>query len=148
MKKIARRKLCLRELAQDLQSVSKARKVMGYSRQQFYEICHNYQTFGSQGLVDRLPGARGPHPNRVIDDIEAAILDHCLSFRKKQKLRPGDILGALTSEGGLEGNQVGKIKVFDQRSYVAVEKAMAKLALSKLNNDKLKGRRYRVRQIR
>ena len=80
--------------------------------------------------------------------ITAAMTTLLIDGGKKQKLRPGDILGALTSEGGLEGNQVGKIKVFDQRSYVAVEKAMAKLALSKLNNDKLKGRRYRVRQIR
>ena len=63
--KVARRKLSLLELAADLDNVSKACKVMGYSRQQFYEIRRNFQTFGAQGLVDRLPGTRGPHPNRV-----------------------------------------------------------------------------------
>lgn len=58
--------------------MSKACRVMGYSRQQFYEIRRNYQTYGSQGLIDRLPGTRGPHPNRVSDEIEQAILDHSL----------------------------------------------------------------------
>ncbi|MCK5501720.1 MAG: helix-turn-helix domain-containing protein, partial [Tritonibacter mobilis] len=78
--KVARRKLSLLELAQDLQNVSKACKVMGYSRQQFYEIRRNYQTFGSEGLLDKLPGAKGPHPNRVSEEIEKAILDHSLDY--------------------------------------------------------------------
>ena len=78
--KVARRKLSLLELAKDLQNVSKACKVMGYSRQQFYEIRRNYQTFGSEGLVDKLPGPMGPHPNRVSEEIETAILEHSLAF--------------------------------------------------------------------
>lgn len=60
--KIARRKLSLLELASELSNVSKACKVMGYSRQQFYEIRRNFQTYGAEGLIDRLPGAKGPHP--------------------------------------------------------------------------------------
>jgi molybdenum-dependent DNA-binding transcriptional regulator ModE len=44
-KKVARRKLSLLELATELGNVSKACKVMGYSRQQFYEIRRNFQTF-------------------------------------------------------------------------------------------------------
>lgn len=68
--KVARRKLSLLELAQDLGNVSKACKVMGYSRQQFYEIRRNFQTYGAEGLIDRLPGARGPHPNRVSEEIK------------------------------------------------------------------------------
>ena len=70
--KVARRKLSLLELASDLGNVSKACKVMGYSRQQFYEIRRNFQTYGAEGLIDRLPGARGPHPNRVSEEIEKA----------------------------------------------------------------------------
>jgi hypothetical protein len=72
--KIARRKLSLLELAADLSNVSRACKVMGYSRQQFYEIRRNFQTYGAEGLIDRLPGARGPHPNRVSAEIEQAVL--------------------------------------------------------------------------
>ncbi len=76
--KIARRKLSLLQLATDLNNVSKACKIIGYSRQQFYEIRRNYQTFGSQGLLDRLPGPKNPHPNRVAPEIEKAILDYSL----------------------------------------------------------------------
>jgi len=58
--KSARRKLNLLELANELSNVSKACKIMGYSRQQFYEIRRNYQTFGSEGLIDRVSGATNP----------------------------------------------------------------------------------------
>lgn len=57
----------------------KACKIMGYSRQQFYEIRRNFQTHGAAGLLDKLPGARGPHPNRVSPEVEQAILDYCLT---------------------------------------------------------------------
>jgi hypothetical protein len=46
-KKVARRKLSLLELAVEIDNVSKACIVMGYSRQQFYEIRRNFQTFGA-----------------------------------------------------------------------------------------------------
>lgn len=104
--KIARRKLSLLELAADLDNVSRACKVMGYSRQQFYEIRRNFQTFGAQGLVDRLPGTRGPHPNRVAPEIEKAILDHALAHpchgatRVEQELR---MKGLQVSSGGVRG---------------------------------------------
>ncbi|ELR66440.1 ATP-dependent 23S rRNA helicase DbpA [Photobacterium marinum] len=67
---------------------------------------------------------------------------------KKQKVRPGDILGALTGENGIAGNQVGKINVFDFCAYVAVNRDVARPALKKLENGKMKGRSFRVRQIR
>jgi len=66
-KKVARRKLSLLELASDLGNVSKASRMIGYSRQQFYEIRRNFQTYGADGLPDRLPAAKGPHANRDRD---------------------------------------------------------------------------------
>jgi len=66
---------------------------------------------------------------------------------KKQKLRPGDILGALTGENGIDGKQVGKIEIFDNRAYVAVSRQAAKVAIRKLAEGKMKGRRFRVRLI-
>ena len=78
--KVARRKLSLLELASDLDNVSKACKLMGYSRQQFYEIRRNFQSFGAQGLIDRLPGPRGPHPNRVDEEMLKEILLERESF--------------------------------------------------------------------
>jgi transposase InsO family protein len=106
IEKIARRKLSLLELASELSNVSRACKVMGYSRQQFYEIRRNFQTYGAEGLIDRLPGARGPHPNRVAADIETAILDHALehpchgAIRVEQELR---LKGLQVSSGGVRG---------------------------------------------
>lgn len=67
---------------------------------------------------------------------------------KKQKVRPGDIVGALTGEGGITGKQVGKIHVFDNTAYVAVERSEVKTALHKIERGKLKGRSFRVRHIR
>ncbi|WP_269580685.1 IS481 family transposase [Roseibium sp. Sym1] len=104
--KIARRKLSLLDLAKDLDNVSKACRLMGYSRQQFYEIRRNFQTYGADGLVDRLPGAKGPHPNRVSEEIEAAVLDHALehpchgALRVEQELR---LKGLQVSSGGVRG---------------------------------------------
>jgi transposase InsO family protein len=104
--KVARRKLSLLDLAKDLDNVSKACKLMGYSRQQFYEIRRNFQIYGADGLIDRLPGAKGPHPNRVPAEIEQEILDHALAHpchgatRVEQELR---LKGVQVSSGGVRG---------------------------------------------
>jgi len=66
---------------------------------------------------------------------------------RKQKIRPGDILGALTGKDGIAGKQVGKIHVFDDCAYVAVNRDAARPALRKLNEGKLKGRFFRARRI-
>ncbi|ANO52498.1 ATP-dependent RNA helicase DbpA [Woeseia oceani] len=67
---------------------------------------------------------------------------------KKQKIRPGDILGALTGDNGIAGDQVGKISIFDMRSFVAVRRSVAAQAVKKLMLGKLKGKSFRVRQLR
>lgn len=66
---------------------------------------------------------------------------------KKNKVRPGDILGALTGDGGVQGSDVGKIQVFPMSSYVAVKREVVKTALKKLGAGKLKGRNFRVRKL-
>ncbi len=66
---------------------------------------------------------------------------------KKQKVRPGDILGALTGENGIAGKPVGKIHIFDNWAYVAISRDATKPALKKLGEGKLKGRSFRVRRI-
>jgi len=71
-----------------------------------------------------------------------------LDSGKKQKIRPGDILGALTGHNGIAGNQVGKIDIFDQCAYVAIQHHQAVTALKILEMGKLKGRSVRVRMIR
>ncbi|MBD1577960.1 MULTISPECIES: ATP-dependent RNA helicase DbpA [Vibrio] len=67
---------------------------------------------------------------------------------KKQKVRAGDILGALTGgEQSIQGSQVGKINLSDIRAFVAVHKDVAKKALKIISNGKMKGKTFRARII-
>lgn len=66
---------------------------------------------------------------------------------KTEKVRPGDLLGALTGTAGLPGDAVGKIDVFPTRSYVAVARAKADEAFRRLKDGKIKGRSFRVRRL-
>ena len=65
---------------------------------------------------------------------------------RKDKVRPGDILGALTGATGIEGSDVGKIDVFDAHAYVAIKKNSVDKALVCLKNGKIKGRNFMVRK--
>lgn len=68
-----------------------------------------------------------------------------VSGGRKEKVRPGDILGALTGEaGGLDAKDVGKIEIHDHFTYVAVSKSVAAKAVASLNAGKIKGRKFRV----
>ena len=66
---------------------------------------------------------------------------------KTDKLRPGDVLGALTGEAGLSASAIGKINVFATRTYVAVARDKAGAALARLNAGRIKGRSFRVRKL-
>ncbi|MDY7511162.1 MULTISPECIES: ATP-dependent RNA helicase DbpA [Ralstonia] len=64
---------------------------------------------------------------------------------RKEKIRPGDVLGALTGDAGFRGDQIGKINVTEFSTYVAVERGIAREALRKLNAGTVKGKKVRVR---
>jgi ATP-independent RNA helicase DbpA len=66
---------------------------------------------------------------------------------RQDKLRPGDILGALTGDAGLEAKDIGKIDVFATRTYVAISRALANKALERLRAGKIKGKNFRVRPL-
>jgi len=66
---------------------------------------------------------------------------------RKEKIRPGDVLGALTGEAGFSAAQIGKINVTEASTYVAVERSIARTALRKLSDGKVKGKRVKVRLI-
>jgi len=72
---------------------------------------------------------------------------HTISINggRKSKLRPTDILGALTKDGGMDGKLIGKIDIFDLFTYVAISRSHAKEALQILNRIKVKGYRYIAR---
>ncbi|GAB4060506.1 ATP-dependent RNA helicase DbpA [Uliginosibacterium sediminicola] len=66
---------------------------------------------------------------------------------RKEKIRPGDVLGALTGEAGFTREQIGKINITDQTSYVAVERSIAAEAVRRLGAGKLKGKPVKVRML-
>jgi ATP-independent RNA helicase DbpA len=72
----------------------------------------------------------------------------CINGGRKEKVRAGDILGALTANTSLPGKQIGKIDIFDRLSYVAIERSIAKQALGILSEGKIKGRKHRAHKLR
>ena len=70
-----------------------------------------------------------------------------LDAGRKNKMRPGDLLGALTGDAGLAGSQIGKIDIFDMSSYVAIERSAVRQALNYLAGGKVKGRNVRARKV-
>jgi len=63
---------------------------------------------------------------------------------KKDKIRAGDLLGALTGDVGLNGDSIGKIDIYDRQSYVAIEKDFIEKAKTLLNKGKIKGKKFSV----
>ena len=78
---------------------------------------------------------------------KAPMVTLCIDGGRKNKVRPGDILGALTGEMGIPGSEVGKIDVFDFHTYVAIRRASANLALAQLGAHKIKGRFFKIRRF-
>lgn len=115
-----------------------------FTAQEDYKVALLENSLGYNIRGETLP------PNKTLDNVphKAAMATLIIDGGKKRKIRPGDILGALTGESGISGKQVGKINVFDNRSYVAVERGVISTALHKLNNGKMKGRSVRARLMR
>jgi ATP-independent RNA helicase DbpA len=98
-----------------------------------------------------LPALDNLDEERLQDSIEgqAAMRTLVIGGGRKEKMRPGDILGALTGEaGGLAATDVGKIEIHDHFSYVAVSSRVAERALSRLRDGRIKGRKFRVDPVR
>jgi ATP-dependent RNA helicase DbpA len=92
-----------------------------------------------------VPESLDRHPDYTLNGTMATIE---LNAGRKQKLRPGDLLGALTGDAQIPGDCVGKIDIFDMRSFVALERGVARQALAYLADGKVKGRSIRARRIR
>ncbi|MEB8285431.1 ATP-dependent RNA helicase DbpA [Aeromonas veronii] len=84
---------------------------------------------------------------RDIKPIAPQMVTLSIDAGRKTKVRAGDILGALTGEGGIAGADVGKIQISEQYSYVAVKRNVASAALKRLQEGKIKGRSYRARKL-
>ena len=78
---------------------------------------------------------------------QAPMVTLCIMGGKKDKLRPGDLLGALTGEVGLSKEQVGKINVFEFMTYVALDRRIADKAVARLAAGNIKGRNFKMRLV-
>jgi ATP-independent RNA helicase DbpA len=93
--------------------------------------------------VDDAPAPRPAIAPTILADATMETL--YISGGRKDKLRPGDILGALTGEaGGFEGSDVGKIEIHDRFSYVAIAKGSADRAIQQLGAGRIKGKKFKV----
>jgi transposase InsO family protein len=113
---------------------------MGYSRQQFYEIRCNYQTYGADGLIDRLPGPKGPHPNRVDKAIEKAILDYSLRHPSHGCLRVAQQMaleGVQVSSGGVRAVWGRHNLMTKHERLLRLEQTVAKRRL-KLSDEQIR----------
>ncbi|WJG09835.1 ATP-dependent RNA helicase DbpA [Aliiglaciecola sp. LCG003] len=84
------------------------------------------------------------HANRIVQPEFQTI---CIDGGKKAKLRPGDILGALTKDAEVPSEDVGKINVTATHSYVAVKLRSVKRSLKQFNEGSMKGRKFRARKL-
>lgn len=99
------------------------------------EVLHDLE-LPTESINELVPSTQHP--------LAATFMTLCILGGRKDKLRAGDILGALTVAGGIEGKSVGKIDILDQVSYVAIERKSAKAALNQLRDGKIKGKKYRI----
>ena len=100
------------------------------------------ELLGTRLVWSKLP-AKGGSSAMLAPAMRTLVID----AGRQDKLRPGDIVGALTGDGGLQKEQVGKIDVFATRAYVAVTRELVDVVLEKLRAGKIKGRNFRVRKL-
>ena len=97
-------------------------------------------------MPDAFPKKCGiPDGKRSDDTLSPKMTSIQISGGRKNKLRPGDLLGTLTADGGIPGDAVGSIDLFDTSSYVAVRNEHVAKALRQLASRPIKGRKYRAR---
>ena len=108
---------------------------------------------GSVGKIEVLQGRESEwHP---LDELKATgkgplvppMVTLHIQGGRKEKIRPGDVLGALTADLGYTREQIGKIDVNEFSTYVAVDRAVGQEAAGKLNNGRIKGKSVKVRVL-
>lgn len=101
------------------------------------------------GLKHAVTWGKDSELNKTADTIlRPEMVTLCLNAGRKDKIRPGDILGALTKDAGLDADMIGKIDITPLYSYVAIHQNQADIAFDYLRNGKLKGRKVNVKKLR
>jgi ATP-independent RNA helicase DbpA len=108
---------------------------------------------GSVGKIEQLQGRESEwHPLAELTADAAGPLQPPMATLqivggRKEKIRAGDVLGALTGEAGFTRDQVGKINVNEFSTYVAVDRRIAREAAHKLSTGRVKGKTVKVRLL-
>ena len=108
---------------------------------------------GSVGKIEQVQGTEtGWHALSELTPasggrLQAPMVTLHIMGGRKEKIRPGDVLGALTGEAGFGGSQVGKIVVNEFSTYVAVDRQIADQAVKRLAAGKVKGKKVKVRRL-
>jgi ATP-independent RNA helicase DbpA len=114
-------------------------------------LCSPREANRARGIEERLGEAlqwRGlPSPSAAHQPLLAPFVTLAVDAGRRDKLRPGDLLGALTGEAGLAAAAVGKIDVFPTRTYVAIAREWHDTAMKRLRAGKIKGRTIRIRRL-
>lgn len=98
-------------------------------------------------LGERLRWNAPPSPAVDAEPLFPPFVTLAVDAGRQDKLRPGDLLGALTGDAGLPAAAVGKIDVFPTRTYVAIARESSDRAMKRLRAGKIKGRTFRIRKI-
>lgn len=109
---------------------------------------------GAVGRIEQLQGQ--PSQWHALDTLAPAPGDRLqpamdtihIQGGRKEKIRPGDVLGALTADLGYTREQVGKIDVNEFATYVAVDRSVAAEAAQRLNGGRIKGKTVKARLLR
>ncbi|PZQ16518.1 MAG: ATP-dependent RNA helicase DbpA [Rhodanobacter denitrificans] len=88
-----------------------------------------------------------PPADAAAAPLAASMRTLCIDAGRQDKLRPGDVVGALTGDAGLTADCIGKIAVFATRTYVAIRADTAATALKRLRAGRIKGRTFRIRPL-
>lgn len=91
--------------------------------------------------------AQLPQPDPDYRPARAPMRTLAIAGGRKNKLRPGDIVGALTAGGRMQGDDIGAIAVGDFTAYVAVKRELSEVALVQLKSRTIKGKSFRVRKL-
>ena len=103
------------------------------------------EEFTGTPLERATPEPEAERPPRLDAPMATLFID----AGRKDKMRPGDILGALTGEaGGMNATDVGKIEIHDHFAYVAVSRNLARRAMERLREGRIKGRKHRVLPVK
>jgi ATP-independent RNA helicase DbpA len=90
-------------------------------------------------LAELTPTGKGP--------LQPAMATIHIQGGRKEKIRPGDVLGALTADLGFTREQVGKIDVNEFSTYVAVERSVARDVAERLDGGRIKGKAVKARLL-